>query len=228
MPANESDVYIFYRPESEWSRTAGRPTTKAELTQQIEAEVKKIDSSFNLLFAQPIEMRFNEMLEGTRAELAAKIFGHDYDVLEKLAAQVKRILEQTPGVAEVEYETEGRTPQLQISARRETQRRHNLPAAEINRTVSAALAGEIVGQIIEGNRRFDIVVRLPEALRANEQEIRKLPVRVGDHGLLPLAEVVDFATVKTVEPIQRDNGQRRAALMLNLRTRDIEGFVRAA
>ncbi len=225
MPANESDVYLFYQPLTAWPKTAGRPTTKAELCVQVEAALKKINPDYDLLFAQPIEMRFNEMLEGTKAELAVKIFGSDYDVLEPLAKQVKAILEKTDGVAQVEYETDGRTPQLQLSVKREMLRRYNLQAAEVNHAVQAALAGEIVGSIVEGNRRHDIVVRMPEALRADDTEIKKLPLRVGDYGLLPLGNTVDFFTLQTVEPIQRDGGQRRAALMVNLSTRDIEGYV---
>jgi len=225
MPANESDVYLFYKPLSVWPKTAGRPSSKAELCVQIEAALKKINPDYDLLFAQPIEMRFNEMLEGTKAELAVKIFGPDYDVLEPLAKQVKTILERTPGAAQVEYETDGRTPQLQLSVKRDILRRHNLQAAEVNHAVQAALAGEIVGGIIEDNRRYDIVVRMTDALRADDAEIKKLPLRVGDYGLLPLGDTVNFSTLQTVEPIQRDGGQRRAALMVNLSTRDIEGYV---
>jgi cobalt-zinc-cadmium resistance protein CzcA len=225
MPANESDVYLFYQPLAAWPKTAGRPTTKAELNMQVEAALKKINPEYDLLFAQPIEMRFNEMLEGTKAELAVKIFGPDYDVLEPLAKQVKAILEKTPGAAQVEYETDGRTPQLQLTVKREILRRHNLQAAEVNHAIQTALAGENVGSIVEGNRRHDIVVRMPEALRADDAQIKKLPLRVGEYGLLPLGETVDFSTLQTVEPIQRDGGQRRAALMVNLSTRDIEGYV---
>ena len=225
MPPNESDVYVFYKPLSEWPKSAGRPATKAELREQMEVKLKKISPDYNILFAQPIEMRANEMLEGTKAELAVKIFGNDYDMLEKLAEQTKDILEKTPGVAQVEYETEGRTPQLQIKAKHDVLRRYGLQAGEVNRAVNAALAGQVVGQLVDGNRRFDIVVRMPEELRADDEQIKRLPLRVGEHGLLPLGNVVDFANVKTVEPIQRDDGQRRAALMVNLKTRDIEGFV---
>ena len=228
MPPNESDVYISYRPLAEWPRTAGRPTTKAELQQQIEAALKRINADYDLLFAQPIQMRFNEMLEGTKAELAVKIFGPDYDVLEPLARKIKVLLERTPGAEEVEYETDGRTPQLLMNVRRDALRRHNLQAAEVNHAVSAALAGEVVGMLVEGNRRYEIVVRLPEELRADSAAIGRLPLRVGASGLLPLGEVVEFSQVETVEPIQRDGGQRRAALMINLSARDIEGYVRAA
>jgi cobalt-zinc-cadmium resistance protein CzcA len=228
MPPNESDIYIFYKPLSEWPRSPGRPTTKAELNEQIATVLKQINPNYDILTAQPIEMRFNEMLEGTKAELSVKIFGNDYDVLEQLAGQVKGILEATPGAAQVEFETEGRTPQLQINAKREVLRSYGLQAGEVNKAVSAALAGEIVGTIMSGGKRHDIVVRMPEALRADDEEIKKLPVRVGDTGLVPLGKLVEFETLRTVEPIQHDDGLRRAALMVNLKTRNIEGFVREA
>ena len=228
MPPNESDVYMFYKPLTDWPKTAGRPTSKAELREQIEVSLKQINTNYNILFAQPIEMRFNEMLEGTKAELAVKIFGTDYDVLEPLAEKIKGILEKTPGVGQVEYETEGRTPQLQISVKRDVLRRYNLQAGEVNKAVTAALAGQVVGTVVEGNHRHDIVVRMPEALRADDEQIKKLPLRVGESGMIPLGSVVEFTTIKTVEPINRDDGQRRAALMVNLKTRDLEGFVHAA
>src|SRR5437773_10164347 len=169
MPPNESDVYIFYKPVNEWPRTAGRPRTKAELNEQIGAMLKKMNPGYNVLSAQPIEMRFNEMLEGTKAELAVKIFGNDYDVLEKLAEEVKGILEKTPGAAQVEYETEGRTPQLEMNVKRDVLQRYGLQAGEVNKAVSAALAGQEAGQLVEGNRRYDIVVRMQEAVRDRDE-----------------------------------------------------------
>jgi cobalt-zinc-cadmium resistance protein CzcA len=190
------------------------------------AAIKRINADYDTLFAQPIEMRFNELLEGTKAELAVKIFGVDYDVLDALGEQIKAIVETTPGVAEVEFETEGRISQLQITPRRDVLRRHGLQSGEVNRAVTAALAGETVGQMIDGNRHFDIVVRMPETLRASDEAVKKLPLRVGEHGLLALGDVADFSVLKTVEPIRRDQGQRRAALMVDVGTRDLEGFVR--
>jgi cobalt-zinc-cadmium resistance protein CzcA len=228
MPPNESDVYIFYKPLAEWPRTAGRPRNKAELREHIEAALKKINPDYNILFAQPIEMRFNEMLEGTKAELSVKIFGDDYDVLEKLAEQIKGVLEKTPGAAQVEYETEGRTPQLQINIKRDVLQRYGLQAAEVNKAVNAALAGQEVGTIVQGEKWIALVVRMPEKLRADDEQIKKLPVRVGATGLVPLGRLVEFEKLKTIEPILRDDGHRRAALMVNLGTRNIEGFVQAA
>jgi cobalt-zinc-cadmium resistance protein CzcA len=225
MPPNESDIYIFYKPIAEWPRTTGHPRTKAELNEQIGAMLKQINPEYDILTAQPIEMRFNEMLEGTKAELSVKIFGNDYDVLDKLAEQIKGVLEKTPGAAQVEFETEGRTPQLQINTRRDVLQRYGLQASEVNKAVNAALAGQVVGTMVSGSKRNDIVVRMPEELRADDEEIKKLPVRVGDTGLVPLGKLVEFETLKTVEPIQHDDGLRRAALMVNLKTRDIEGYV---
>jgi cobalt-zinc-cadmium resistance protein CzcA len=157
-----------------------------------------------------------------------KIFGTDYDVLEKLGEQIKGILEKTPGVSQVEYETEGRTPQLEITVKRDALQRYSLQAGEVNKAVNAALAGQVVGTAIEGNRRRDIVVRMPEVLRGDDEQIKRLPLRVGQSGMIRLGQVVEFKTLKTVEPINRDGGQRRAALMVNLSVRDVEGYVREA
>ena len=228
MPPNECDVYIFYKPLDQWPKTPGRPHNKVELNSQIDATLKKLDPNYKILFAQPIEERFNEMLEGTKAELAVKIFGDDYAVLEKLADQIKGILEKTPGAEEVEHETEGRRPQLLIEARHDELQRYGLSAGEVNKAVAAALAGKVVGTAIDGEKRYDIVVRMPEEIRADNEKIRQLPVRVGDHGLVKMGEVVDLKTVEVVEPIFRDEGHRRAAILVNLNTSDVEGFVRNA
>src|SRR5947208_10733807 len=115
-----------------------------------------------------------------------------------------------------------------MDVKRATLKRFSLQAGEVNKAVNAALAGQEARQIIEGNKRYDIVVRMPEQLRADDGQIKKLPLRVGEHGLLPLGKAVEFQTVKTVEPILRDEGQRRAALMVNLKTRNIEGYVSEA
>ena len=143
-------------------------------------------------------MRFNEMLEGTKAELSVKIFGNDYDVLEKLAGEVKGVLEKTPGAAQVEFETKAvrRSSKLMPSAT--SCERYGLQAAEVNKAVNAALAGQDVGTIVRGGKRNDIVVRMPEELRVDDEEMKKLPVRVGSSGLVPLGKLVEFETVKTV------------------------------
>src|SRR2546430_485360 len=225
---SEGDIFIFYKPIKEWPKNSGRPRNKAELHAQIGSVMKRLSPNSNIIFSQPIEERFDEMLEGTKAELSVKIFGDDYDVLDKLAEQIKGILEKAPGAGEIEFETEGRTRQLLIEAKHDELQRYSLSASEVNKAVSAALAGKVVGTAIDGEKRYEIVVRMPDQFRADEQKIRELPLRVGDHGLLKLGEVADLKTVEVVEPILRDEGRRRAALLVNLETRDVEGFVHNA
>ncbi len=174
-------------------------------------------------------MRFNEMLEGIRADVSVKIFGNDYDVLEKLAEQAKPLLKEIPGASEVEYETEGRAPVLEIKLKRDALTRYNLSAAVVNQTIATALAGQTVGTMLSTeNRPHDIVVRLRADLRENLDTLRALPVRVGQHGLIALGDLAEFNSTETVEPIQRDEAHRRAALMVNLKTSDVEGWVRKA
>ena len=232
MPPSDCDFYIYYKPQSEWRKVDNRPISKEELARIITTEIEALNPGARVMVAQPVEMRFNEMLEGIRADIAVKIFGNDYDVLERLGSEVKEVLEQIPGTregeGEVEYETTGRAPMLEIRVKRDVLAKYNLHAGDVNQAIAAALGGETVGTMLEGNRRFDIVIRLSEADREKLETIRALPVRVGDSGLLPLGDLADIQRVKTVSPILRDSGQRRAALMVNLQGRDVESWVREA
>ena len=228
MPPSANDLYIFYKPRGDWRKINGRTITKDELAEIIINEINRNVPGQNILMAQPIEMRFNELMEGVRADIAVKIFGDDYSLLEKTAEQAKEILEKIPGAGEVEFETSGRVPMLEARIKRDALIKYNLHASEINKAIATALGGETVGSVIEGNRRFDIVVRMHEQARENLDELRNLPVRVGETGMLPLHEVAELMRVESVDPIRRDAGQRRAAIMVNLRGRDVESFVREA
>jgi cobalt-zinc-cadmium resistance protein CzcA len=232
MPPSDCDFYIYCKPQREWRKAGNEPISKDELAKIITAEIEKLNPGVRVMVAQPVEMRFNEMLEGIRADIAVKIFGNDYDVLERLGSEVKEVLEQIPGTregeGEVEYETTGRAPMLEIRVKRDVLAKYNLHVGDVNQTIAAALGGRTVGTMIEGNRRFEIVVRLAEKDRENLEAIRALPVRVGDAGMLSLGELADIEQVKTVSPILRDSAQRRAALMVNLRGRDVESWVREA
>ncbi len=228
MPPSQNDLYIFYKPRAQWRQVNGRPISKSALAALIEEEITRHLPEQSFLFAQPIEMRFNELLEGVRSDLAVKIIGPDYDVMEQLAAQIKAILEQVPGAGEVEFEAQGRAPVLEIILQRDALRRYNLHAADVNELISTALAGQTVGLIYDANRRHEVVVRLAGNLRESLEEMRALPVRVGEHGLAPLEKLAEFRTVASVDPIVREGGHRRVALMVNLRGRDVEGFVNDA
>jgi cobalt-zinc-cadmium resistance protein CzcA len=228
MPPNETDFYVFYKPLSEWPKAPGMPTTKAELCAAIEKEANLEHAGQTIEFGQPIETRFNEMMEGTKAELAVRIYGIDFDVLEKLAEQTRDIINSTPG-GEAELETDGRTSTVVLAVKREILGKYNMPLAELNRAVSAGLGGEVSGQVVEGNRKRDIVVRLPEEERAKEEVMKSLPMRVGDFGMISLGDAVDIRTEKTVEPIRHSRTQRRAALLVNVTGgRDMESFVNEA
>src|SRR4029434_6025754 len=217
-------------PQKEWRKIGNAPISKDELAKIITAEIERLNPGARVMVAQPVEMRLNEMLEGIRADIAVKIFGNDYDALERLGSEVKEVLEQIPGTrkgeGEVEYETTGRAPMLEIRVKRDVLAKYNLHAGDVNQTIAAALGGQTVGTMIEGNRRFDIVIRLAESDRQNSDVIRALPVRVGDAGMLALGELAEIERVQTVSPILRDSAQRRAALMVNLRGRDVESWVR--
>ncbi len=228
MPQSDGDFYIFYRPRAEWRRENGALITKRRLGEILRAEVEAINPGAAVLVAQPIEMRFNELLEGIRADLAVKVYGDDYDATEKVAEELKKLLEAIPGAGEVEFESLGRTPLLEVVAKRDALARYGVQAAELNHAVASALAGEQAGVLVDGDRRHPVVVRLPETARANPAALRALPVRVGEHGLLPLGDLAELHEVKAVSPVLRDAGRRRSALLVNLETSDIEGWVRTA
>lgn len=228
MPANEADFYILYKPVSEWRKIDGVVPTKNDLALKIAAGIQEKFPDTDTLVAQPIEMRFNEMLEGIRADLSIKVFGQDYDILESRAAEIKTLLEDLDGVSEIEFETEGRSPILSIELRKDELRSRNMTANAVNSAISTALAGQEVGTMQHGSHVHDVVVRLSDNLRDIPEQIERLPVRVNSSGLVPLEQLAEIKTVEAVEPIRRDNGQRRAALMVNLDTNDVEGWVENA
>ncbi|MDA1276646.1 MAG: CusA/CzcA family heavy metal efflux RND transporter [Verrucomicrobia bacterium] len=178
MGVNVADTYIMLKPPGEWRNVDGKPVTKEALAGLMTGELGKHIPGEGHLFSQPIEMRFNEILEGTRADIAVKVFGEDFKVIEDIASEAREILEKIPGAADVEFDALGKSPLLEIVPKREAMSKYNLHAAELNRVVGTALAGEEVGKLIEGNRRFDIVVRLNEELRAKIDDLKRLPVRV--------------------------------------------------
>jgi cobalt-zinc-cadmium resistance protein CzcA len=225
MGVNVADTYIMFKPLDQWRKVDGKTIGKEALANLMTEELGKYIPGEGHLFSQPIEMRFNEILEGTRADIAVKVFGDDFAVIEKIASEAREILEKVPGAADVEFDALGKSPLLEIVPKREAMSKYNVHAAELNRVVDAALAGQEVGKLIEGNRRFDIVVRLNERLRERIEDLKRLPVRVDDGGLLTLGQVADFKVVEQVAAISREFSQRRAAIMVNLRGRDVESFV---
>ena len=228
MPPNENDLYIFYKPLEDWPRGNGQPADKPGLIAAIEKTLKDKVPNQTYEFAQPIEMRFNEMLEGTRSDVSVKIFGEDYDQLEKLTAAVGKAIKSTPGAGNVEPESNGRVKTLVVAIDHAMLARYNLKLAEVNKAITAAIAGQTSGAIIADGHRHDVVMRMSEPNRADFAAIEALPLRVGSDGMAPLGRVARLSVTKTVEPILRDDAHRRAALMVSLGDRDVEGFVKEA
>jgi cobalt-zinc-cadmium resistance protein CzcA len=228
MGPNLCDTYIEFKPQEEWRKLNGRGATKEQLIELMRRELAIHTPGQTFLFTQPIQMRFNEMMAGVRADLAVKIYGDEFAELERLATQIRDLLRQIPGGGDVVFEAFGRSPLLEIKPDREALRRYSLQADGMNHAIATALGGEEVGMIIEGNRRFPIVVRLTEESRQSIEMMKRLPVRTDGGGLLALGQVARFDIVEQVGAVTRESGQRRAAILVNLRGRDVEGFVKEA
>jgi cobalt-zinc-cadmium resistance protein CzcA len=228
MGVNVADTYVFFAPPEKWRQVNGRTISKEELANLISEVVSRKVPGQAALFMQPIEMRFNELLEGTRADIAVKVFGPDYDILEKSAKQIRYVLAGIRGAADVDFDALGKAPVLEITLNRTNLGKFNFRAAEVNHAIATALGGKTVGTMVEGNRRFNIVVRMPEDLRAKIDGLKYLPVDSRDGGFVTLGQLADFKMAEQVNTINRESGQRRLAIVLNLRGRDVESFVKEA
>lgn len=230
MGPNVADTYVFLQPRDRWRQIDGRRATKAELVELMRAELTTTIPGQTYLFTQPIQLRFNEIMAGARADLSLKIYGDDFAELERLATGARDVLRAIPGGGDVEFEALGRVPLLEITPKREALQRLNLHAGEINAVVATALGGTEAGMLIEGGRQTGIVVRLPESKRLDLAALRELPVRTaGKDGIqVPLARLADIAIAERVGTISREDTRRRVAVLINVRGRDTGGFVREA
>lgn len=225
MGPNVADTYIILHPRNQWRKVDGRRITKEELgTIMRQTLIDRIPGQ-NLLLSQPIQMRFNEIMAGARADLMCKIFGESYEELERLAGEVREVIENTPGGREAEFDAVGKVPMLEIQPDREAMRKFNVHADDLNRLVEAALAGKEVGTLIEGNRRTPIVVRLAEDRRTDVAAMERLPLTTEGGGLLALGQIAKIKLVDQVTQIARESTQRRVAILINVRGRDTAGFV---
>ncbi len=228
MGVNVGDSYILLKAPAEWRKIDGRSITKDELTNMMAEELGARFPGQSYLFSQPIELRFNELLSGSRADIAIKVFGDDYDTLEKAASEVREIVDKIPGAADVEFDAAGKAPVLQIVLNRTAMARYNVHAAEVNKVIETAFAGHEAGMIVEGNRRFPIITRLPERARRDFANVANLPVRTSDGGFITLGQVADVSVTESVNTISREAFQRRMAIQVNLRGRDVQSFVQEA
>jgi cobalt-zinc-cadmium resistance protein CzcA len=190
----------------------------------MEAAVSRIPGS-KYEFTQPIQMRFNELIAGVRSEVAIKIYGDDLDTLVDLGGQVEALLQSVAGNADVQSEQVTGLPILSVTPNRARLAHYGLNVADVQRTLTIAVGGRAAGQVFEGDRRFDVVVRLHDDRRENIDAIRRLPVALPDGGGIPLHEVADVEIVIAPNQISRENGKRRMVVTSNVRGRDLGSFI---
>ncbi len=225
MPPNISDGYIMLKPRAQWPQPG---KSRERLLAEIEASAAGLPGS-NYEFSQPIQLRFNELISGVRSDVAVKLFGDDMAVLDATAAQIAAVLGQVAGAAEVKVEQTGGLPMLTVRIDREQSARYGLNIADVQATVATAIGGRQAGTLFEGDRRFDIVVRLPEPLRNDLEQIKRLPLALpggaGRASFIPLAEVASVELAPGPNQISREDGKRRIVISANVRGRDIGSFV---
>lgn len=225
MGVNVSDTFIMLKPREEWQKVDGKVRTYQELTSAMVETLEKELPGQTYLASQPIQMRFNELLEGTRADVAIKIFGPDLDKLVELAKETQAIVSKVEGAGDVEVDLAGTSPVLRIEPIEEKMRNYNASMGDVLDTISIALGGEEAGVIYEGERKFPIVVRLEDDLRKDLSAIRSLPVGIRTNLTLPMENLANISFKETYGSVNRENSVRRTAVLVNLRGRDTESFV---
>ncbi len=230
MPPSLSDGYIMLKPTENWPDPR---KTRDQLLQEIRDTVWKIPGN-NYDFSQPIQLRFNELISGVRSDVAIKIFGDDMEQLNRLAEQAAQDLRQVPGAVDVKVEQTTGLPMLTVGIDRQKLARYGLTMMEVQDVVAASIGGSKAGTLFEGDRRFDIVVRLPEHLRGDIEAMKRLPVSLpsqgaqGTTGFIQLGEVATLTLAPGPNQISRENGKRRIVVTSNVRDRDVGSFVAEA
>jgi cobalt-zinc-cadmium resistance protein CzcA len=227
MPPSVADTFIMMKDRKDWPDPR-KP--KAELVREMDAAVRAIPGN-NYEFTQPVQMRMNELIAGVRAEVAIKVFGDDLDTLVKLGERVEKVAAGVAGAADVKQEQSTGLPLLTIRPDRVALARYGLSVADVQDTVSIAMGGGTAGQVFEGDRRIDIVVRLPEAQRNRLEALGALPIPLPAHddpsapATVPLGEVARIELSTGPNQISRESGKRRVVITANVRDRDLGSFV---
>ena len=226
MPPSVADNFIILKPQAQWRKQF---RTKAELVTAMEIAVKQVPGN-NYEFTQPIQMRFNELLSGVRADVAVKVFGDDQEVLLGLGGQLEKLLETIPGAADVKAEILTGLPTLSIHVDRAKMARHGLNTSEVQNAVAIAVGGMHAGVIFEGDRRFDLQVRLPERFRGDVEALKRLPIMLpasatSQASYAALGELANIEVTQGPNQISRENGKRRIVVSANVRGQDIGTFV---
>jgi len=221
MPPNVADNFVILKPRDDWPDPG---KTKDELVTEMEAALEELPGN-NYEFTQPIQMRFNELISGVRADLGIKVFGDDLDQLVLTANDVLKAINQVPGAADARIEQVTGLPTLSVIPKRTALGRYGLNVVELQDWVSAAIGGESAGLLYEGDRRFELIVRLPETLRRDIDRLAFLPVPLPNGDYIPLEEVATLDISPGPAQISRENGKRRVVVTANVRGRDLGSFV---
>ncbi|SAL77779.1 cation transporter [Caballeronia peredens] len=236
MPPNLSDGYVMLKPVDQWPDPK---KSRDDLIREIEAVLATVPGNA-YEFSQPIQLRFNELISGVRSDVAVKIFGDDMTVLNDAGEKIAAALQKVPGASEVKVEQTTGLPVLTIEVERDKLARYGVSVADVQDTVAAAVGGQKAGTLFQGDRRFDIVVRLPDELRSDIETIKRLPIALPankastNRGQMLQAQYVPLDELATVEvgpgpnQISRENGKRRVVVSANVRGRDVGSFVAEA
>ncbi|WP_075883296.1 efflux RND transporter permease subunit [Candidatus Protochlamydia sp. W-9] len=230
MPPNVSDTFIILKKREEWPNPE---LTKEDLIHKIEQSVQFVPGN-NYEFTQPIEMRFNELISGVRSDLAVKVYGDNFSLLEKTAESISQVLKGIPGAADVKVSQMSGLPVLDIKIDRETTSRLGLNVSDILEVISIALGGGKAGQLFEGDRRFDIIVKLPDSSREDLTTISQLPIplkiesKKAYFSNIPLGEVASLNIQNNLNEVRRENGKRFITIQANVRGSDLGTFVEQA
>jgi cobalt-zinc-cadmium resistance protein CzcA len=223
MGVYQGDVYVILKPKEQWVTVR----TKQELIEKLDEKLKDVPGVvYN--FTQPLAMRLDEVISGVKADVAVKLFGDDPAALEREARKIENILRRVRGVADLQTEALGGAGELQIAINRAEMARYGLRVDDVKDLIETAVGGGVSTEVIDGRRRFDVVVRLPEARRREIETIRALLVPAPGGERVTLGQVADIRIAEGPEVINREDAQRRIVIQSNVRGRDIGGFVAEA
>ncbi|MCL4161328.1 UNVERIFIED_CONTAM: hypothetical protein GTU68_045398, partial [Idotea baltica] len=220
MPMDIADIFVILKPKSEWTSVA----SKDELIEEMK-EAVEIIPGVNYEFTQPIEMRFNELLEGVREDIAIKIYGEDINILSQKAEEISKIIAGTEGIGDMKAEATTGLPQMTITYNRNKLAQYGLQINTLNQIVESAFAGGTAGIIFEGEKRFDLVVRLNSQNRKDISDVQNLYINLPSGAQIPLREVADISYKGGPMQISRDNTNRRTYVGINVRGRDVKSLV---
>lgn len=224
MPPNISDAYVILKPREDWPDPS---LSKDELVEEMEVALG--DLVGNLYeFSQPIELRFNELIAGVRGDVAVKLYGDDLSVMTTTANEVAAVLSGVDGAADVKVQQVSGFPTLDIAFNRSTIARYGLTVEDVTQSVAIALGGRNAGLVFEGDRRFDVVVRLSDANRNDFDQLGTLPVALPNGGSVPLRSVAEFQVIDGLAEVRREQGRRLVIVSANVRERDLGSFVEQA